>query len=214
MQPMPPILAAEDPEEVTQHRAVPLRRTPPARSMTEVDLLDLEPAEPSAAATAFEARAYEAPDEDPPPTGFDFGGDAPSRTFTGQLAANAFGGPTAQTGTLAGWPIESATQLNIDPYASDGPSSYMEMAVMTEEPSIMLEPPPEQPMVHIPPADLEMLDLDMPPREEVLDLEAPPREEFLDLEAEMTSAGMEPPTMAPRGHDTVIVPTSPRRKRS
>lgn len=256
-----PEVQQEDPDEVTQHRAMPTAPGRPKmkRAMTEIDLLDLEPAapppprfvpEPSAAQTTFEARAYEPPDEDLAPGtqasasashSFDFGGDAadgsegPSQTFTGEMHANAFGGATAPTGTVPvpQWPVESATMLNIDPYAVDPPSSsYMDMVVShNDEPEPEPEPEPEitfdRPLFDRPPLDetsphetsneLEMLDLDLAPapRDDILDLEAPEpaREELLDLEDHMTLDGLDPPTMRP-SPDTVIVPSSGRRTRS
>ncbi len=270
-----PEVQQEDPDEVTQHRAMPTAPERPKmkRAMTEIDLLDLEPAppprfdgagvpaagggaewrggsidaaEPSVAQTTFEARAYEPPDDDLGPSAhasasashtLDFGGDAadgsegPSQTFTGELHANAFGGATAPTGTVPTpqWPVESATMLNIDPYAVDPPSSsYMEMAVSHDddpepEPEITFDRPhgsSAETSPHETATELEMLDLDLAlapaPREDILDLEAPepPREELLDLEADhMTLDGLEPPTMRP-SPDTVIVPATGRRTRS
>ena len=218
----------EETDEPTQHRAPP--RRPMIRAMTEIDLLDLEPPEPRFSPPADDpdndepaeppeptfAPPYEelAASNPPPANQFDFGsgGDGPSRTFTGELAAHAFGGPTAPTVTVPSWSGEGATRLDIDVFATEAPSStYMEMAVMTDEVSIHLEPPPEEHSPHTTSNDLDMLDLDPPPREEVLDLEAP-REELLDLEGD----SLDPPTMRPSVHaqDTVIVPSSTRRTRS
>ncbi len=178
----PPMDSAEDPDEVTQHRAPPTSGKS-RRAMTEIDLLDLEPPEIRA--------------------GADFAnGEFPDSvsTFTGELAAHAFGGPTAPSATIPAWPIESATQLNVDAYAQEPSASYTEMSV-SDEPEITFDAQPDH--AHQTSNELEVLDLRPPPREEILDLEAaePPREELLDLEGELT---------LPSDSDTVLVPSSHR----